>query len=384
MRTELGALPQAPERPRPSVGDVTIAITAVAVALALTWRAADGQQPDRTLDLWGYLLVAVAAGVLVLRRSTLVLVMLSVTIAAAGVYLLAGYPYGPVQVCVGWAMFEVARQRPLRVSAAACAVAALVSAAVVLPRLAGELDVLVLGLTLWAGCWLVVPWSVGALVYVRSAAAARARSDLVERVALEERIRLAREVHDVVGHGLAATAMQAGVALVVIDEQPDQARACLEGIRTTSIDALNELRGVLGAAREDGPAPEENGLGDLAALVDRACASGLPVELRLDDTTGVPADLGGVAYRVVRESLTNVMRHAGRTTAEVTVGATDGHLVVAVADRGHRSPPAAGRGHGIPGMRDRVEAAGGSFTAGPRDGGGFEVTARIPLPGGGS
>ena len=290
--------------------DVGTAFGAVTVAVLLSVQAGASQGAARPLDVWGYALVVVAAGALAWRRAAPV-VALAVSVLANAVYLLAGYPYGPSLLCVGWAMFEVAWRRPIRWSAPLAAVAAVTSVAAVLPRLIGELDILALGLVLWGACWLAVPWSLGALLHVRSAAERRARSELMARAALEERVRISREVHDVAGHGFAVIAMQAGVALVVLDEQPEQARASLEGIRAAATAALADLRQVLDERRPQVAL-------DLPALVARARTAGLPVELT-DSAGDLPAAVGDIVYQVVRESLTNVIRHAGPTGAAVVV-----------------------------------------------------------------
>jgi signal transduction histidine kinase len=232
---------------------------------------------------------------------------------------------------------------------------------------------------------------------VRSTAAERARDDLVARVALEERMRVAQEVHDVAGHGFAAVAMQAGVALLVLEERPDQARHSLEAIRETSTTALTELRATLDAFHPPGearpvassaagaaPIGDEIGLGGLPALVDHVQAGGLPVDLQVERTdVTLPPEIDAVAYRVVQEALTNVLRHAGPTRALVRVSWEDDQVVVQVADRGRGTVQAAPvGGRGLSGMRARVEAAGGSLATGSHDGGGFQVVARLPLAGG--
>lgn len=195
----------------------------------------------------------------------------------------------------------------------------------------------------------------------------------VDVVALE-RARIAGEVHDVAGHGLAAIAMQAGIALVVLDEDPEQARASLQAIRQTSTTALAQLRAAL-----DGIDPPD---GDLAALIDGVRAAGLPVDVEPatlieSAVLTVPDHLRETVYRVVRESLTNVLRHAGPTRALVRATEDRQELVLEVADRGagHAGAP---EGRGLAGMRARVTEAGGHLTAGPREGGGFQVVARFP------
>jgi signal transduction histidine kinase len=380
----------------PSPVDVWLAAGAAAVVIAGSGLAAAVQQPPRPLDVWAVLLMVVAAGALAWRRAA-PMVALGGAVGAVGVYLLGGYPYGPIQLCMVLAMFEVARRYRLRTSLLACGLAAAAAVALVLSRLVPEADlpaVLVLGWT----SWLVVPWSLGALVQVRSTAAERARHDLVARVALEERIRVTQEVHDVAGHGFAAVAMQAGVALLVLEERPDQARRSLEAIRETSTRALSELRATLDAFHPPGearpvvassavgaaPVADEVGLGGLRALIDHVQAGGLPVDLEVDRTGAtLPQEVDAAAYRVVQEALTNVLRHAGPTRALVRVTREDDEVVVEVADRGRGTAQASpDGGRGLPGMRARVESAGGNLAAGPRDGGGFQVVARLPLAGG--
>jgi signal transduction histidine kinase len=380
----------------PAPIDVWLAAGAAAFVFAGWVLAAAVQQPPRPLDVWAVLLMVAAAGALAWRRVA-PMAALGGAVTAVGVYLLSGYPYGPIQLCMVLAMFEVARRARLRTSLLACGLAAVAAVAFVLSRLVREADlpaVLVLGWT----SWLVVPWSLGALVQVRSTAAERARHDLVARAALEERMRVAREVHDVAGHGFAAVAMQAGVALLVLEERPDQARRSLEAIRETSTSALTELRATLDAfhppretrpevassAAGAAPVADQVGLGGLPGLVDHVQAGGLPVDLEVECTDlTLPPEIDAAAYRVIQEALTNVLRHAGPTRALVRVSREDDVVVVQVADRGHgttRTAPDGGRG--LRGMRARVESAGGSFTAGPRVGGGFQVVARLPRAGG--
>jgi len=166
----------------------------------------------------------------------------------------------------------------------------------------------------------------------------------------------------------------------VLDERPDQARASLEAIKASSDASLAGLRGMLDAFH---PRDGESGLAAVGALVDEVRAAGLPVELTM---TEVPLtdEAGAVAYRVVQESLTNVLRHAGPTVADVRVLPADDDVLVQVGDRGRGAAGgAAADGRGLAGLRHRVEAVGGRFTAGPRTGGGFQVSARLPIGGAG-
>ena len=376
--------------------DVWLAAGAAAVVIAGSVLAATFQRPPRPLDIWAVLLMVAAAGALAWRRAA-PMAALGGAVGAVGIYLLAGYPYGPIQLCMVVAMFEVARRHRVHTSLLACGLAAAVAVAFALTRLVRDADHLPAVLLLGWTSWLVVPWSLGALIQVRSTAAERARHDLVARAALEERMRVAQEVHDVAGHGFAAVAMQAGVALLVLEERPDQARQSLEAIRETSTTALTQLRATLDAFHPPGEATpvassaaetprvgDELGLGGLPALVDHVQAGGLPVDLQVDRTDlTLPPEIDAVAYRVVQEALTNVLRHAGPTRALVRVSWEDDEVVVQVADCGRgtvQAAPAGGRG--LPGMRARVEAAGGSLATGSHDGGGFQVVARLPLAGG--
>lgn len=314
------------------------------------------------LDVGAIVLMTVAAGAAGTLRRVAPVWGLGVAVVAVFLYLRLGYPYGPVQFALVLAMFEVARQRPLRSSAPVCAVAALVMTLSVLSRITADAAAPELLAVVWAS-WIVLPWSLGALVQ----AIGVARRNLVARGALEERTRLAADVHDVAGHGFSLIAMQAGVALLVFDEDPAQARKSLAAIHETSTASLTELRGMLSAL---------HGADGITELVDRVRAGGVPVELEVD--VDVPVD--SLAYRVVRESLTNVVRHAGPACAEVRITKRAGELLVRVADNGQGAGETA-PGRGLTGMRERVESAGGRFTAGSRKTGGFQVTATLPLAG---
>jgi signal transduction histidine kinase len=181
--------------------------------------------------------------------------------------------------------------------------------------------------------------------------------------------------------------MQAGVALHVLYRDPVRAREALEAIRATSRSALDGLRAELDLLRtpqgESAPRRPAAGLADVDVLVERIRAGGVEVETRIDDGGGLPREIDVAVYRILQESLTNVLRHSGGRVARVRVHRENGHLVVRVVDDGpgradSTLPP--GAGAGIPGMRSRTEELGGTFDAGPRPSGGFAVTARLPVP----
>jgi signal transduction histidine kinase len=235
--------------------------------------------------------------------------------------------------------------------------------------------------------WVVIPTAVGVAVKARRDATADVRSAQARRAISEERLRLAQEVHDVVGHGLAVIAIQAGVALRVLDREPARARASLEAIRATSTEALDGLRAELEALRRGPgqPAPPRRphtGLADLPGLVERLQASGLPVTTEVArGVHALPAEVDRTAYRIVQESLTNVLRHSGpAATAQVRIARNADILELEVLDTGRgAAAPAGGGGQGIDGMRVRAAALGGTLDAGPRAGGGFAVRARLPI-----
>lgn len=199
----------------------------------------------------------------------------------------------------------------------------------------------------------------------------------------EERARIARELHDVVAHGLSVIAIQADGAEAALERDPALARRPLQAIRGSAEDALAEMRRLLGVLREDGAGSElapQPGLAQLPGLVERARAAGLPVTL---DVRGTPrplhASLDLSAFRIVQEALTNVHKHADGAPASVRVDWDADALALRVVDRGAGPVRANGDGHGLVGMRERVKLHGGELRTGALPGGGFEVSARLPL-----
>ncbi|BCJ38471.1 two-component sensor histidine kinase [Actinocatenispora thailandica] len=363
--------------PRPSRTDLVLAAGFTAAVVVGALLVAGGQDRYRPLDVAGVLLIGLAAGTTVGWHRAAPLWSLGAATVLVNGYLLAGFPYGPVLLCLVIAVFEVARQQPLRRSALACGIAAAISSGTMLVRLLTDGGASPLLAVVWA-TWIALPWSLGALVHVADAARRRSRADLVARAALQERARLAGEVHDIAGHAFALITMQAGVAMLVFDEQPEQARRSLAAVQETSGTALAELRRMLDSLHpRPGAATDPAGVPGLGDLVRRVRAGGLPVEVTVDGDRPVPGSLAGGVYRVVQEALTNVLRHAGPTTARVSVRTTPAELVVEVADQGAgiAGPP----GRGLTVMRRRVDQLGGELTAGPYEDG-FRVVARLPMP----
>ena len=353
------------------------AVPLLVVVLGGTHAA--GRTQDNLPHAAGYVLAAVAALSLLLRRRA-PLVGVTVGGLATAAYFATGEPFGPI-LFVGplWA-WCLAATMPLR-----RAVPWLVGYLVALVASAGPRHVQNNGwdgLLVWAAGMVAVV-AAGAAVGFALAARARseeaARGEIARRAVSEERLAMAQDVHDGVGHSLAVIAMQAGVAAHVLDRDPARARELMATVAATSREALDGLRADLErmrspadeAARRPGP-----GLADLPLLLDRMRDGGLRLSVTLPEHDAVPPDVGAVAYRIVQESLTNVLRHAGTGEASVRV-AVDGALHVEVADRG--SGPVGGEsGSGIAGMRRRAESVGGQLSAGPREGGGFLVQAELP------
>jgi signal transduction histidine kinase len=191
----------------------------------------------------------------------------------------------------------------------------------------------------------------------------------------EERLQIAREVHDVVAHSMVAINVQAGVAAHLVDRDPEQARTALRAIKAASGEALSDLRATLGVLRGgDGAA----GLGDLEDLAAGLRAAGVRVEVDVADVAAVPAAVQAAGYRIVQEALTNVLRHARATVARVSVTREDGALRVEVLDDGVGSGGAGGSGNGLRGMRERAAALSGTLESGPADPRGWRVLARLP------
>jgi signal transduction histidine kinase len=214
---------------------------------------------------------------------------------------------------------------------------------------------------------------------------ARAREEQERRQASEERLRIARELHDVLGHHLSLISVQAGVGLHLMDNRPEQAREALTAIKTASSEALREVRAVLGVLQpEEEAAPRQPALG-LDRLDELTADAGLPVTTRITgDRRPLPAEVDRATYRIVQEALTNVRKHAAPgSAAEVTVDYAPAELRLSVRNEGVQSdePPrqdSSPAGTGIGGMRARAESLGGSLVAGPLPAGGFVVSAWLP------
>jgi signal transduction histidine kinase len=365
--------------------DVTIALVVAFVQFTGTYFGSENQTDRASLDVIAYALLAVGPVALLFRRRYAVPVLL-VIFAATLTYWTTDYPRGPIffALIVAFITTIMAGHRVVGVVVAVAGWLAFPW----LPYFVGNEPRPGLAGTLGLLAWLLVLLTVGEVARVRRARAAesaRSRKEEARRRASEERMRIARDLHDVLAHNISLINVQAGVALHLMDDQPEQARTALTAIRQASKDALGELRSVLEVLRQSGeeqPRTPQRGLDELEDIVARAGAAGLDVKVEVDGTKRpLPADVDLAAFRIVQEAVTNVARHAGAATATVRLAYSEHDLTVQVDDGGRGCAPDANPGSGIAGMRERAAALGGRLEAGPRPGGGFRVRARLPMDG---
>ncbi|MFC5924671.1 sensor histidine kinase [Micromonospora vulcania] len=333
--------------------------------------------------VWVSVLVGLAIGLpLALRRrwpTTVAIVISCITSATLVTGVIPNFAAAAPAFAIGLSFYTVAVSTPARRSVV-CAAGCLTLVSVGLVLTAGDL---------WSrtgavgyGAVMIAPaWLIGWLIRERRALAARQGEHLIRQAATEERLRVARELHDVVAHTLSLIVVKAAVANHVAEADPREAGAALRVIEETGRTALTDIRRVLGVLREDAAYAPAPGLDELPGLAERAAIGGVDVQLdvRREEPVGpVPESVGMAAYRIVQEAVTNVVKHAAPAACWATVTVTPGEVRVEVTDDGRRGVLALGEGHGLTGMRERVALHGGEFRAGPRDGGGFAVTARLP------
>ncbi|MGW8883872.1 sensor histidine kinase [Streptomyces sp. NPDC055749] len=366
-------------------------VALLAFVMAGTTFAAESQD-RQPLDVFARVLLFVAVAVLLFRHRHPVLAVAG-TSATTLVYLGAGYPYGPVLVAVAVGCFSAIVSGHRR--AAWWSLGVLWSGHLLLTHwlyrwLPPSGDTAAgWGQEAVVAAWVIAVAAAAELLRVRREqwAAARAeRAAAEKRRADEERLLMARELHDVLAHSISVINVQAGVGLALLDSDPEQARIALTTIKSASKEALGEVRQVLASLRTPGDAPRAPapGLDRLPELVEQASGAGLSVTLETEGVRGaVPPGTDLAAFRIVQEALTNVVRHSGSRTAEVRIGYGAGRVRLRIDDEGPATGgEAGGSGNGLVGMRERAAALGGTIEAGPRPGGGFRVSAEFPLPAG--
>ncbi len=392
-----------------------MAAVVVTVAVSILVTGLDAIPANRDPDALGVLLTVAAVAPLALRRVRPLAVLVA---CVPGPLLLIAFHYsvGASTLGVVIAFYTCTAWGSRREAKAAVAVLAM---GIALAAALGPIDLSVEG-ALAQGALLIGGWVIGwgvrerrELLAVRETEAlheveaarrqAEWERERASRATAEERLRITRELHDVLGHAVSVMVVQAGAAEQLLDSDPAAARVALQEIAGTGRSSLADIRRVLGRLREgeEAPSPLEPspGLGALPALVARVEAAGLPIRLQLDTdaSTGLrEGSLPGVelaGYRVIQEALTNCLKHASASSVAVTVAADEHWLSIQVRDDGAgvssqsgkplpggTATPTVDGGLGLSGMRERVSVYGGDLRAGPARGGGYLVTARIPLP----
>jgi signal transduction histidine kinase len=369
--------------------DIALAAVVYAVVLLTTAAAPAGRLAPASVAV-----AALSCGVLVVRRRWPFGVFLASAFAAEA-YLAMHLGHQGVMVLAAplIALYTVAEASSRRRGLVIGALAVLALAAVhVLARPSSWLGAENLALAAFGGLAVAAGDAARsrreylAEVEARARRAEADRDIEAARRVTDERLRIARELHDVIGHQLALINVQAGVASHVLSSQPTQAHQALGHIRTASKTALDELRDTIGLLRQPGeqatPTEPTIGLAGLPLLLASFRRSGLTIAERVAGRVRpVPVTVDLAAYRVIQESLTNVCKHAGPSTVDVALDYRPDELRVVVDNRpGPYRPAASGSGHGILGMRERVASLAGTLDAGPRPGGGYRVSAVLPLP----
>ncbi|MFD9339247.1 sensor histidine kinase [Streptomyces sp. NPDC060028] len=408
MTTHLGPLAPTRQwlRAHPLATDAVLALGALVSMVVGSFADPHGPHGPtfgtRTPEPFSLLLMLLGAAALVFRRRR-PRTVLAVTCALSLAELTTGEPRAPVAMCAVMALYTVAARtdRPTTWRIGLLTMAGLTGVAMLagpLPWYAQEN----IGIFAWTGMAAAAGDAVRSrrafvdAIRERAERAERTREEEARRRVAEERLRIARDLHDVVAHHIALVNVQAGVAAHVMDKRPDQAKEALAHVRDASRSALNELRATVGLLRQSGdpeaPTEPAPGLAVLDELVDTFRHAGLPVQVIVQlgrDRDPLPAAVDLAAYRVIQEALTNVRKHAGvEVRAEVSVVRVGASVEVTVLDDGGSGAEPApegpadgdeGGGHGLLGMRERAGALGGSCFAGPRYGGGYRVHAILPV-----
>ncbi|TMR09557.1 sensor histidine kinase [Nonomuraea turkmeniaca] len=360
-----------------------VAIAAVLAGMLITYAF----RGDRQLNVLDVVLPAITFAGLLVRHRYPVAALIVVSVSVAVYYPRAGLD-GPLIVLAFMILYTAADRGHL---IAAITVGAVLLLGMGLGELGGSRHVDDSMFIAIAG-WVVAAIAFGGVTRNRRAYleeaerraidAERGKEEEARRRESEERLRIARELHDVLGHNISMINVQAAAALHGLKKRPEDAEEALRTIKDTSKETLRELRTTLGVLRqvdEDAPTAPADSLARIDALV---AASGLEVRTELSGPLeAVPTEVDLAAARIIREALTNVSRHSGTNKATLSVSNTSGNIMIRVEDEGPGATYDGGSGFGLQGMRERASALGGTLEAGPRPEGGFRVVARLPLNG---
>lgn len=369
-----------------AVFDLGLTVWMVALSQYFVWRMPDPLGLWTDVDTVGRVLLAVVHVPLIARRRYPVVVW-GLTSVGSAIYLTIGYYHSAITFAVALAVYSLAAYRSPRVSVPAMVVAQAVllwGNRTVEPgmQLAGSATAVMVALVAWAfGEATRRMMEQRALLRVLTERLRREQEEQARRAVVREQGRIARELHDVIAHHMSVVSVQAGLGRYVFDADPPTARRTLDVIGEVAHEALDEMRRMLAMLRssaDEAPFAEVAGLGQLDDLVERVRAAGATVEVTV---TGEPARLHPgldlCAYRIIQESLTNVLKHADPPHAELGLSWSANDLTVRVVNDGAAGP--VGEGYGLVGMRERARLYHGRLRAGPRSGGGFEVTLELPL-----
>jgi signal transduction histidine kinase len=349
---------------------------------------------SRDADLFGALLIVAASAALVFRRRWPVAVLAVVSFAAITIHSLS-YSDAGLPFAVGLALYTLATICDRRITVISTAALLVVTpiafwssgTAQDSGSIVGTLAVIALA-AMWGDRKKVRDAYLEQRA-LREAEKEREHTEAARRAVADERLRIARELHDVVAHAMSVVAVQSGVGAHIIDSRPDAAKRILETISETSRESLTEMRSLLDVLREN-PAPDADelspapGLERLPDLVERVTEAGVPVEVKITgERTLVPAGVDLAAYRIAQEALTNIIKHAGPARAGVQVRYESNAVYLEIVDDGRGAASAAGNGegrtsgHGLVGMGERAALYNGELQAGPRPGGGYRVAATL-------
>nr|WP_245788862.1 sensor histidine kinase [Amycolatopsis marina] len=349
-----------------------VVVAVLIVGGTLLGRQFGSESGELGVAAWALMLGA--SGVLVLRRRYPIPVAAVTLLASVLYYPLTG-PDGPIMLAFIVALFTVAAEGHLLVAAGFAFVSLAVTAYGEV--MGDERHVDDTAMVMFAG-WLAAVVAFGGARHTRLSYL----RELEQRAATEERLHIARELHDALGHNLSMINVQSAAALHRIERDPAQAEQALRVIKEASGRTLRELRGTLGVLRHADPANTGPGLSRLDELLEQTRGAGLDVVAEVDGAqTTLPREVDLAAYRLVQEALTNVTKHARATTVTLRVQYDPRELRITVDDNGKGGKVASGRetgGNGIRGMRERVRALGGELTVGSTPEGGFRVRARLP------
>lgn len=364
-----------------SDGLLAAALAVVVIITTVTARLDDN--PGLWLEPGMIVTITITCGLLTFRRRWPLATLLAV-FAATMAYALLGYPYGPIFLAPSVALGNYTSRSPRTAGIVATAVTAVAHLPYAILSGREPDDSIALNIAI-SVTWICASGVIGMIIKHAAEQREHAKAEERRRFASEERLRVAREVHDVVGHGLAAINLHARVALHVLQREnvtvPEAITDSLHAIRDSGSAALDELRATLEPlSAPTGQQRPVLTLADVESAVATALSTdGLSIDVAVAGQRGpIPAVVDSAGYRIVQESLTNVVKHADATRADVDISYAPGLVTIRVTDNGHGPTDHEGEGHGMTGMAERATSLGGRFHAGPEADGGFTVTAELP------